>query len=1170
MNHNDCLPIQDTGQVSAVFAGDGTMLVPCAEHFLARGHRIAAIVTNQSAIKRWAASAQIIALGFDELDGPWQPQSGFDYLFSIANLRVLPESVIRAPRRQAINFHDGPLPRYAGLNATTWAILNGETRHGISWHLMEAQIDAGDIVMDREVPIPPGTSSASLNLACYEAGIAAFADLLTDIAGPGLKRRTQNSTQRTYFGKYTRPGGGIIDWRRTAAEIAAYVRACDFGPGSNNFGTVKLYAGDDCILVHQAEALETRAGHAPGTILDVTDDELRIATAGTDLSITRMSNIEGGRCEKGLFTSGDRLPGPDPALVQAIDACWKTACRHEEGVVEALRLPAATCPYLDAASGDPGWRQASIHAALALDSMEARASAVLAFLCRLLPKLDFRVAVKLSEVSQAARGAEPCFDSLAPMVVPQLHAGQTLADYRLQVKKHLDAVRERGPIARDIRSRYPELPEGDERDAIVLDCTEDVDDAEAAQFTIAIAPEGGGIRLRMDAARITAQDFARLCAQLETFVAELVVDSASPLTRLPLLSAAERHALSVESTRANRPYPRDKTVLDLFRDSAASAAQKIAVRDASESLSYIQLDAQSSHLARRLNARGIGRGDRVGVFLDRSCCVVTALLGVLKSGAAYVPLDPIYPKHRLWAMAEDANLAAVVSTAALLPAFDHEGTPAVLLDMDEEVPDGALSDPSSNDRAYVIYTSGSTGSPKGVQIPHRALTNFLCAMAETPGIDPHDHLLALTTICFDIAALEIFLPLANGASVELVPADICRDGARLRTYFEQSGASVAQATPSTWQMLTDAGWQGTGALRILCGGEPLSRALAEALLPRCGELWNMFGPTETTIWSSCFRVTDAEEILIGAPIWNTQFHVLDPYLNPVPAGLPGELYIGGDGLASGYLNRPALTAERFVRNPYANEADALMYRTGDLVCRRGDGGFHYKGRMDGQIKFLGHRVELDDIRVHLAREPDIAQACVRLDREGDELPRILAYVVPSKGSGSLDVDRLRERLRPKLPAYMIPSVIVALPRMPLLPNGKLDSNALPTPPRGAMPEEPSPDQTGNIQGIVSLHWSRALGLDRPDPDQSFFDAGGNSLALTRMVAALGQALDRRLTSTDLFQHPTIRTFAAYLRDDACVDQQALPKVEHGPSAGRSRGAEYRRRRLLQKSRNNSR
>lgn len=1146
------------------------MLVPCAEQFLARGHRIAAIITNQGFIKRWAASAQIIALGFDEIDEPWVPQGGFDYLFSVANLRVLSESVIQAPRRHAINFHDGPLPRYAGLNATTWAILNGETRHGISWHLMEARIDSGDIVMDREVPIPPGTSSASLNLACYEAGIAAFADLLNDIAGAGLKRRSQDSAQRTYFGKYMRPGGAIIDWRRTAAAIEAEVRACDFGPGSNNFGTVKLFTGDGCILVHKATALDARSGHASGTVLAVTEDDLRIATAGTDLSITSLSGIEGGQHGGWPFAPGERLPALDPAMAQAIDACWNTACRQEEGVVEDLRLPPAKCPYLKTATGDSGRRQASVHTALALDGIEAGVSTVLAFLCRLIPELDFRVAVKLPEVTRAARGAELCFDSVAPMAVPQINAYCTLADYRGQVRNHLDKLRKRGPIARDIRSRYPDLPAGDSRDAIVLDCTEGGDEADAAHLTITITPEGGSIRLRTDAALITAQDFDRLRAQLETFLFGLAADSGVPLSRLPLLSAVEQHVLAMDLKRADRPYPSDKTVVNLFRDTAAAAAQKIAVRTPSDSLSYSQLDTQSSHLAQRLGARGIGRGDRVGIFLDRSCGVVTALLGTLKSGAAYVPLDPIYPKQRLWAMAEDAGLAAVVSTAALLPAFDHEGTPAVLLDMDEDVSGASLPAATPSDIAYIIYTSGSTGIPKGVQITHRALTNFLCAMAETPGIGPHDHLLALTTICFDIAALEIFLPLTTGASVELVPADICRDGARLCTYLEQSGASLAQATPSTWQMLADTGWQGAGALRILCGGEPLPEALAKALLPRCSELWNMFGPTETTIWSSCFRITDASEILLGTPIWNTQFHVLDPYLNPVPAGLAGELYIAGDGLASGYLNRPALTAERFVPNPFAEEADALMYRTGDRVCRRSDGGLLYKCRMDGQIKIMGHRVELDDIRAHLERDPNVAQACVILDQEDGEVPQILAYVVPRSQSGLLAVDQLRERLRSKLPGYMIPRAVMALPRMPLLPNGKLDRNALPPPPRGGMLEEPSPGQAGDIRAIVSFHWARALGQERPDPDQSFFDAGGNSLALTRMVAALSQILDRHLTSTDVFEHPTIRTLTAHLQEDTSVGRQTSPKAGHDPSAGRLRGAEYRRRRLLKKSRSNSR
>src|SRR5690606_11479277 len=420
------------------------------------------------------------------------------------------------------------------------------------------------------------------------------------------------------------------------------------------------------------------------------------------------------------------------------------------------------------------------------------------------------------------------------------------------------------------------------------------------------------------------------------------------------------------------------------------------------------------------------------------------------TGAGYVPLDPAFPQERLAYMVGDASLAALVTQREHAGRFDLRGRPVLALDglaaeLDATAPQRVAPegghDPESV--AYVIYTSGSTGKPKGVQVPHRAVSNFIVAMQASPGIGPDDRLVAVTTLSFDIAVLELFLPLSVGAEVVRAARATAMDGELLSALLRDRQATLMQATPATWRVLIDAGWKGGADFRVLCGGEPLPPDLARALVARSGALWNLYGPTETTVWSTSCQVTDPDRgISIGRPIANTTVWVLDEQGQPCPLGVPGELCIGGDGVTLGYLGRADLTAERFVADPYSDQPGAKLYRTGDRGRWRADGTLEHLGRLDFQVKVRGYRIELGEIETALAACPGVAQAIVitREDRPGDV--RIVAYVVP-RGGIMPGAAELRDHLRADLPDYMVPQHFVALEQMPLLPNGKLDRKALP-------------------------------------------------------------------------------------------------------------------------------
>ncbi|MES1240102.1 MAG: amino acid adenylation domain-containing protein [Acidobacteriota bacterium] len=611
---------------------------------------------------------------------------------------------------------------------------------------------------------------------------------------------------------------------------------------------------------------------------------------------------------------------------------------------------------------------------------------------------------------------------------------------------------------------------------------------------------------------------ARLASWWHTLLAEIAEDPARRLSDLPLLPPEERRQL-LETGRARMLFPTGSCIHALFEAQAGLRPGAVALVCAGESLTYGELDAKANRLAHHLRSLGVGPEVRVGVCLERSAEMVAALLSVLKAGGAYVPLDPSYPEERLRFMAEDSG-ARVLVTAAFLEA-DREAIQSA----PATAPEPWVSPDSL---AYVIYTSGSTGRPKGVGVTHRALASFLESMRREPGLTGEDTLVALTTIAFDIAALEIFLPLSVGARVVLAAAGEGGDGPRLAALLAGCGATVAQATPVTWRVLLDAGWRAEG-LKILCGGEALPRDLADRLLGSGAELWNLYGPTETTVWSAAGRVPPGPEaVRIGGPIANTEIHLLDARAQLVPEGVTGEIYIGGAGLARGYLGRPELTAERFVPHPFGAEPGARLYRTGDLARRHG-GAVEVLGRTDHQVKLRGFRIELGEIEAALAACPGVVQTVVVARNDGGAGPRLVAYLVSRGDSAQQD---LRELLAGRLPEYMIPSAFVRLDTLPLTANGKVDRRALPAPESGATERPAFVEPRSAAERALAEIWARELGHDPIGIHDNFFDLGGHSLLAIRMLTGVRARFGRDLPLLSVLRAPTVERFAKLLEEKA--------------------------------------
>jgi len=653
-------------------------------------------------------------------------------------------------------------------------------------------------------------------------------------------------------------------------------------------------------------------------------------------------------------------------------------------------------------------------------------------------------------------------------------------------------------------------------------------------FDFDTAGEGLRMGIRYDSALFEATTVQRFGAHLRELAHSAARDPHTLCAELNLFPEHERRWLAEQVSGPACALP-EGTLLDRFDDYVANCPRNVAAVFDGQTLTYAQLAGNVNRLARHLSTK-TKPGDAVGIVLDRSIEMLTAMLAVLRCGCAYVPVDPAYPRERITHMLETADVRLVIThratqaeTGAIVGLL-KERCAIVSLDADaaaiarcDSAHVSSLAVPGG--RAYVLFTSGSTGRPKGVEIAHRSLLNFLLSMQQTPGCTAADVLLAVTTISFDIAGLELFLPLVCGGCVEIASAETARDANELMDRLRAGDVTIMQATPSTWQMLLAAGWEGSAGLKVLCGGEALSRALASELLARCGSLWNLYGPTETTIWSSVARITRddlaAAQMTLGRPIHNTRIALLDGALQPVPLGAAGDAYIGGLGVALGYCNAPELTAERFLDDPFT--PGERIYRTGDVARRMPDGRLEFLGRSDHQVKVRGYRIEIGEVEGSILRHGNVRETVVTCVPVGGEAA-LCAYVVPREGS--LDVRSLREHLDASLPAYMIPSTFVTLEALPLAANGKVNRAALPAPAQPQAAQRVAP--RSELERALARIWQDILDVEDVGIFDDFFELGGHSIKATRVVFRVQQELDIEMGLMDVFRNPTVAALGSIL------------------------------------------
>lgn len=672
-------------------------------------------------------------------------------------------------------------------------------------------------------------------------------------------------------------------------------------------------------------------------------------------------------------------------------------------------------------------------------------------------------------------------------------------------------------------------------------------DRQAAQvdLTVVFDPQfDRSIVLEYTTDLFEAVTMQRMAHQLLVLLQSVVDHARTPISRWSPLDQAQQQQLIAWGSGRTEALPA-MGLAAFLEQGIKTAPEATALIVGEQRLTYQALDQVSGQLAGHLRANGYGTGSRIGLCLSRSVDLVVALLAAIRSGATYVPLDPTYPQDRISYLIEDASLSLIIGTTETLATQRAGLVPCLAIDRGwSDTPPAAGPNAVSAGPAYIMYTSGSTGRPKGVCVPQPAVVNFLRSMAREPGLQRGDRVLAVTTLGFDIAVLELLLPLSVGATIVLAHDRDAADGNALARLIDAEDITLLQATPSRWQLLLETGWKGKPGLRALVGGESLPPAMASALLERCGQVWNMYGPTETTVWSSCWRVKSKTPVSLGRAIDNTRIWVLDEATQLVPPGAWGEIWISGTGIADGYWRKPELTAERFQPLDHAHDGQGqLHYRTGDRGRWRHDGSLEHGGRLDDQVKLRGFRIELGEIEACIAGQAGVQRcvAMVREDSPGDQ--RLVAYVVST--GAAIDLDDLRQRARQWLPEHMVPAHLVQIPALPLLPNGKTDRQSLPRP-QGPPPAGDKQVAPGNeTERRIWAIWQDLLNHDNFGVEDNFFDLGGHSMLAVRLIRRVETEFECTFNLNALLEQPTIAAMARQLDDSGTPQNKTLAVLRRG-------------------------
>lgn len=994
---------------SCMLIGNGSLMIPCGEYLIEKNCEIKAVITSNEEIMEWCEEHKIHTLREDNMNEI--EKISFDYLFSIVYLDVLPVSMIRLPKKMAINYHDALLPFYAGIHATSWAIMNGEKLHGITWHVMEEKLDTGNILVQKEVEIERGETAVSLNIKCFQAALEAFYELTDCLLESNTALIPQDLTKRSYYGKWRKPRyAAFIDWNNNTEDILNFVHALDFGTYDNTLAVPRIRYRNHNYIVEEVEEYEVASPPKPA-LARMYNDGLIVGTKNGFLRIRKLIDLVGKQMNMVSMFQNEQEEFSlmiESETVSDLQATIERVCKKEPYWVSKYKAYNMDKSIWKKALGKVPCQKKPEEKR----QMKQKTSNV--------EELIVSIAVELIKCGMTRyqhigycdtlyQGNGICKENVLFLI--NLEEPDELLD---NIKAEINDVKQNISFTEDIFYRYPEIHQKYIVPFITVYLNVSNVDLYSSEVNFIFDSNTNEV------------EYSCCDKYLEEFAVQV----------MNRLSNKEHYNMGTVETKKTKEF---KSVYQLINEQIVKQKDKIALISETDKITYSQLKDRIEDRAAVFYQNGIRKNMNVGVLLPRTHEVLISFLALQKLGAVYIPMDETYPAERLDFMAEDGQITYLVTDSRMSSQLTKGSFKVLHIDREKEIqgfkPEEVEIDPY--DPVYILYTSGSTGKPKGVVVNQLGLGNFLVSMRKKPGFTEKDVLLSVTTVCFDISGLELYLPLISGGTTNMLSSQVTNDGIVLREIIENSDASVIQATPATWNILLMAGWGEKLPIKILCGGENLPLELADRLLKQCDELWNMYGPTETTIWSTIKQITDKNDINIGKPIDNTQVWIFDKNMNPVSGSQTGELYIGGYGVANGYYRREDLTKERFIDNPL--QLGDRIYRTGDLVKKNGKDELVYLGRVDNQVKYHGFRIELEEIERVIQDKLNIEKAVAVIRKDELDEEALYAFIQTKE---VMNQELIEQRLREFLPHYMIPSKYVNVNEFPLTANKKINRKYL--------------------------------------------------------------------------------------------------------------------------------
>ncbi|MEI8054865.1 MAG: amino acid adenylation domain-containing protein [bacterium] len=1088
----------------AVLVGETKLCVQCAEYLVDRKWEIVFIVSEDIEVINWARSHSIPIMLMSQVNSAIV--DGI-CLFSIINPQIIPASILENPNvLLALNYHDSPLPKYAGVNSTTWAILNNEKSHGVTLHKITPGIDDGDIVAQAIINIEKDETALSLNLKCSEHLLSLFQDIIIKIETNTLSFSKQNLADRSYYGlKHLPTNYGIVNGTR---DVSALTRGLTFGDGYDNpVASVKAWLNNQFYIIEDK-------------VKDIYGNEVNIEIKYDNLPE--------------YWLTDDKL--------QYLASIKAQERKHKKQILEFFKThPDASIFILDQVTYKAKKHTKEILLPNNIPDITVLVAAYLV-LARFFYRNDFIVSLYFQDHPSLQNLVEN--RNFIHVNTDMLSNGfDYLENHLTQVQKNCFTT------VKDFGYRY--------NLQLLTDIAITIGEvASTDQHKITIKIQGDG-KLTLDGDSAYQLQINSIAESIKTVFDEKI--TTKDLKHISLLNKAQYQQIVYDWNKTEKDYPKNKTIHQLFEEQVLKTPNNIAVVYENTKLTYQELNNKANQLAHYLIQNyNIQPDDLIALYLDRSEQMIIAMLGVLKAGGAYVPIDLSYPDERVKYILNDTKAKAILTNNARTEKIEIEKTNTIAIDGEtvqiklskQEKGDLIISTTNSN-LAYVIYTSGTTGNPKGVMIEHQGVVS-LVKNVDYIKIGTDDSYIQLSDPGFDAATFEVWAPLLNGAKLVIPDSkiDLFGDTSLFRKTVKKNKITTMFLTKTLFdQLYVSCESAFSGIEYLLTGGEAINKKLISKLINSNyfpTNVIHVYGPTENTTFSTALNITknvftSMDTIPIGVPLTNRKAYILDKNLNPLPIGVVGELYISGDGIARGYLNRPDLTAEKFIANPFQTEEEKLqnkngrLYKTGDLVRWLPDGNLEYIGRSDFQVKIRGYRIELGDIESKLLNYPDIKQAVVIakeriLEQTSDKY--LLAYYVADK---KLDETKIQDYLTARLPEYMLPRMLVHMDKLPLTVNGKLDKKALPEPKFVNSHNYVAPET--QLQSQIIKVWSHVLGIPEESISitDSFFSLGGNSILAINLVAKLSKINEcKNIRVVDIFKHTNIEQLTNNLNKDTIV------------------------------------